>query len=56
MPAASLPPSVRCKWPPSSAPYDGSYARAGAIVSLIDGLGLTAIGFAPETRGQPLPG
>ena len=33
----------------------GSYARAGALVSLVYALGLVLIWFAPETRGKPLP-
>jgi len=33
----------------------GSYARAGAVVTLVYALGLVLIWFAPETRGRPLP-
>lgn len=35
--------------------YNGSLARAGAVVTLIYGLGMILIWFAPETRGRPLP-
>jgi len=35
--------------------FDGSYARAGAIISLVYVLGLVVIWFAPETKGKPLP-
>lgn len=35
--------------------YDESYAKAGAIVTLIYALGLFLIWLAPETRGRPLP-
>jgi MFS family permease len=37
------------------AAFDGSYARAGAVVSLIYLLGMALIWFAPETKGKPLP-
>lgn len=37
------------------ASFDGSYARAGAIVTLVYLIGLVAIFFAPETKGKPLP-
>ena len=33
----------------------GSYARGGAIISLIYVLGLVLIWLAPETKGKPLP-
>jgi MFS family permease len=33
----------------------GSYARMGAIVSMVYILGMLLIWFAPETRGRPLP-
>jgi len=33
----------------------GSYERAGATIVLIYVVGMVAIWFAPETRGQPLP-
>ncbi len=35
--------------------FDGSYARAGAVITLIYAVGLGLIWFAPETRGRPLP-
>jgi len=35
--------------------YSGSYARAGATITLIYCLGLFVIWFAPETKGRPLP-
>jgi MFS family permease len=35
--------------------FDGSYARAGAIITLIYIVGLVVIWFAPETKGKPLP-
>ncbi|HYT62109.1 MAG TPA: MFS transporter [Haliangiales bacterium] len=35
--------------------YGGSYARAGAVITLIYLFGLVLIWFAPETRGKPLP-
>jgi MFS family permease len=35
--------------------FDGSYARAGAVVTLVYLLGMAMIWFAPETKGQPLP-
>ncbi len=35
--------------------YGGSYARAGASITLIYCLGLVLIWFGPETRGKPLP-
>jgi MFS family permease len=35
--------------------FNGSYARAGAIISLIYLLGMALIWFAPETKGKPLP-
>jgi MFS family permease len=37
------------------ASFDGSYARAGAIVTLIYVVGAVAIWLAPETKGKPLP-
>ena len=33
----------------------GSYAKAGAIVTLIYALGMVLIWLAPETKGKPLP-
>jgi len=35
--------------------YAGSYARAGAMITLIYLLGLALIWLAPETKGRPLP-
>lgn len=35
--------------------YQGSYAKAGAALTLVYALGLVLIWFAPETRGKPLP-
>jgi MFS family permease len=35
--------------------FDGSYARAGAVITLIYVVGLVVIWFAPETKGKPLP-
>jgi MFS transporter, SHS family, sialic acid transporter len=35
--------------------FEGSYAKAGAVVTLIYLVGMVAIWFAPETRGKPLP-
>jgi len=35
--------------------FDGSYAKAGAVISLVYGFGLVVIWFAPETRGRELP-
>ncbi|MFO1449679.1 MAG: MFS transporter [Opitutaceae bacterium] len=35
--------------------FGGSYARAGAIITLIYLIGLVVIWFAPETKGKPLP-
>jgi MFS family permease len=35
--------------------FGGSYAKAGAIVTLIYLFGMVLIWFAPETKGQPLP-
>jgi MFS family permease len=37
------------------AAFGGSYARAGAIVTLIYLVGMALIWLAPETRGRPLP-
>jgi drug/metabolite transporter superfamily protein YnfA len=36
-------------------PFHGSYAEAGAAISLIYLLGMAVVWFTPETRGQPLP-
>ncbi len=35
--------------------FGGSYARAGAVITLIYILGLILIWLAPETKGKPLP-
>jgi MFS family permease len=35
--------------------YGGSLARAAAVITLIYGLGMVLIWFAPETKGQKLP-
>jgi MFS family permease len=35
--------------------FNGSYARAGAIITLIYLLGMALIWLAPETKGKPLP-
>ena len=35
--------------------FNGSYARAGAVVTLIYALGLGLVWLAPETSGRPLP-
>ncbi len=35
--------------------FDGSYPRAGAIITLVYLLGLGLIWFVPETKGKPLP-
>jgi MFS family permease len=35
--------------------YEGSYAKAGAAITLVYALGLVCIWLAPETKGQPLP-
>jgi MFS family permease len=35
--------------------FGGSYAAAGATVTLVYLIGMAAIWLAPETRGQPLP-
>jgi MFS transporter, SHS family, sialic acid transporter len=37
------------------AAFGGSYARAGAIVTLVYLAGMALIWFAPETKGKPLP-
>jgi SHS family sialic acid transporter-like MFS transporter len=37
------------------AAFNGSYARAGAVVTLVYLVGMVAIWFAPETKGRPLP-
>lgn len=35
--------------------YGGSYAQAGATITLVYALGLIVIWLGPETRGKPLP-
>ena len=35
--------------------FDGSYAKAGAIITLVYVFGLGLIWLAPETKGKPLP-
>jgi MFS family permease len=35
--------------------FHGSYAKAGALITLIYLLGMVVIWFAPETKGKPLP-
>jgi hypothetical protein len=35
--------------------FDNSYARAGEVLALIYLVGLVAVWYAPETKGQPLP-
>jgi MFS family permease len=35
--------------------YEGSYARAGATITLVYALGLALIWLGPETKGKPLP-
>lgn len=35
--------------------FDGSYAKAGSIVTLVYLLGMALIWLAPETKGKPLP-
>jgi MFS family permease len=35
--------------------YDANLARAGAVVTLIYGIGMILIWFAPETKGRELP-
>ena len=35
--------------------YGGSYAKAGAVVTLVYVLGMVLIWLAPETKGKPLP-
>ena len=35
--------------------YDGSYAKAGATITLVYVAGLVLIWLAPETKGKPLP-
>ncbi len=35
--------------------FGGKYAQASAAITLVYGVGMVLIWFAPETRGQPLP-
>jgi hypothetical protein len=35
--------------------FDGSYAKAGTVVTLVYVIGMVVIWFAPETKGKPLP-
>ncbi|MGH7959192.1 MAG: MFS transporter [Opitutaceae bacterium] len=35
--------------------FEGSYARAGAIITMIYVVGMLVIWIAPETKGKPLP-
>lgn len=35
--------------------FEGSYAKAGAIITLVYVVGLIVVWFAPETKGKPLP-
>jgi SHS family sialic acid transporter-like MFS transporter len=35
--------------------FHGSYAQAGAVITLVYAAGLVLIWFAPETKGKPLP-
>lgn len=35
--------------------YGGSYAKAGAVITLVYAVGLVLIWLAPETKDQPLP-
>ena len=35
--------------------YDGSYAKAGATITLIYIVGIVIVWLAPETKGRPLP-
>ena len=35
--------------------FHGSYAQAGAVITLVYVAGLIFIWLAPETKGQPLP-
>jgi len=35
--------------------YSGSYAQAGATITLVYMAGLALIWLAPETKGKPLP-
>jgi MFS family permease len=35
--------------------FDGSYAKAGAVITLVYVVGMALIWIAPETKGKPLP-
>jgi hypothetical protein len=35
--------------------YEGSYARAGATITLVYAVGMAVIWLAPETKGRALP-
>ena len=35
--------------------FDGSYAKAGAIITLVYIIGMALVWVAPETKGKPLP-
>jgi len=35
--------------------FDGSYARAGSVITLVYLIGLGLIWLAPETKGRALP-
>ena len=35
--------------------FGGSYAQAGAVITLVYLVGLVLIWFVPETKGKPLP-
>lgn len=35
--------------------FHGSYAKAGAVITLVYVIGMVIIWFAPETKGKPLP-
>jgi SHS family sialic acid transporter-like MFS transporter len=35
--------------------FDGSYAKAGAVITLVYVVGMVVIWLAPETKGKPLP-
>lgn len=35
--------------------FHGSYAQAGAVITLVYVIGLVIVWFAPETKGKPLP-
>jgi MFS family permease len=35
--------------------FHGSYAQAGAVITLVYAVGMVIVWFAPETKGKPLP-